>query len=123
MRQQTEIQTAIAPRSTIRRLDRRRHCRPCVRLVQLDSADAPEGELLGAEIEGTARGRSLRSHGGRTVADPFSRTRGAPRAAGAAGRPAPPAPAAEPPVRRLLAGTSDRARRRLQLPPARASGS
>jgi len=42
-------------------------------LVQLDSADAPKGELLGAEIEGTLVAFAPIA-GGRTVADPFSRT-------------------------------------------------
>jgi hypothetical protein len=44
-----------------------------LRLVQLDSADAPDGPLLGAEIEGTLVAFAPIA-GGRTVADPFSRT-------------------------------------------------
>jgi hypothetical protein len=44
-----------------------------LRLVQLDSADVPEGELLGAEIEGLLVA-IVPIAGGRTVSDPFSRT-------------------------------------------------
>jgi len=70
MRQQTEIQKMTEV--TIRRLTE--DDTPAVmRLVQLDSADPPKGELLGAEIEGTLVAFAPVS-GGRTVADPFSRT-------------------------------------------------
>jgi hypothetical protein len=44
-----------------------------LRLAQLDSADAPKGELLGAEIGGALVAFTPIA-GGRTVADPFSRT-------------------------------------------------
>ena len=44
-----------------------------LRLAQLDSADAPKGELLGAEIGGSLVAFTPIA-GGRTVADPFSRT-------------------------------------------------
>ena len=44
-----------------------------LRLVQLDSADAPKGDLLGAEIDGALVAFTPIA-GGRTVADPFSRT-------------------------------------------------
>ena len=44
-----------------------------LRLVQLDSADVPEGELLGAEIEGRLVA-IVPVAGGRAVSDPFSRT-------------------------------------------------
>jgi hypothetical protein len=44
-----------------------------VRLVQLDSADVPAGELLGAEVEGKLVAVAP-IDGGRTIADPFSRT-------------------------------------------------
>lgn len=43
------------------------------RLVQLDSAEAPEGDLLGAEIEGELVAVAP-IRGGKTIADPFSRT-------------------------------------------------
>ena len=43
------------------------------RLVQLDSADAPKGDLLGAEIDGALVAFTPIA-GGRTVADPFSQT-------------------------------------------------
>jgi hypothetical protein len=44
-----------------------------LRLAQLDSADAPQGDLLGAEIDGSLVAFTPIA-GGRTVADPFSRT-------------------------------------------------
>ncbi len=44
-----------------------------LRLVELDSKDVPEGDLLGAEIEGRLVAVAPIS-GGETVADPFSRT-------------------------------------------------
>ena len=70
MRQQTETQKM--PEVTIRRLTEAD--RPAVlRLVQLDSADAPNGDLLGAEIEGRLVA-IVPVAGGETVSDPFSRT-------------------------------------------------
>ncbi len=70
MRQQTESQKMTEV--TIRRLaDADTPAVP--NLVQLDSADAPKGELLGAEIDGTLVAFAPIA-GGRTVADPFSRT-------------------------------------------------
>jgi hypothetical protein len=70
MRQQTEIQKMTEV--TIRKLTD--DDTPAVlRLGQLDSADPPAGELLGAEIDGTLVAFAPIS-GGRTVADPFSRT-------------------------------------------------
>jgi hypothetical protein len=69
MRQETET---TMTQVTIRRLTDAD--RPAVdRLVQLDSADAPEGDLLGAEIEGALVAFAPVA-GGRTIADPFSRT-------------------------------------------------
>jgi hypothetical protein len=43
------------------------------RLVQLDSADPPEGDLLGAEIDGELVALAPIA-GGRTVGDPFEPT-------------------------------------------------
>jgi hypothetical protein len=43
------------------------------RLAQLDSANVPDGDLLGAEIEGTLVAVAP-IQGGKTLADPFSRT-------------------------------------------------
>jgi hypothetical protein len=69
MRQETET---TMTQVTIRRLTDAD--RPAVdRLVQLDSADPPEGDLLGAEIEGALVAFAPVA-GGRTIADPFSRT-------------------------------------------------
>ena len=70
MRHQDELQKMTGV--TIRRLGDADG--PAVsRLVQLDSADVPEGQLLGAEIEGELVAVTPIS-GGKTVADPFSRT-------------------------------------------------
>src|SRR5688500_3899354 len=70
MRHQDEIQKMTGV--TIRRLDAADG--PAVnRLVQLDSADVPKGELIGAEIEGELVAIAP-INGGETVADPFSRT-------------------------------------------------
>lgn len=70
MRQATETQTMSGV--TIRRLGD--DDMPAVRrLAQLDSADVPDGDLLGAEIEGRLVAVAP-IDGGRTIADPFSRT-------------------------------------------------
>jgi hypothetical protein len=70
MRHQDEIQKMSGV--TIRRLDVADG--PAVsRLGQLDSADVPKGELLGAEIEGQLVAIAP-INGGETIADPFSRT-------------------------------------------------
>jgi len=70
MKQPTERQTMTEV--TIRKLTDT-DTPAVLRLVQLDSADVPNGELLGAEIEGTLVAFAPIS-GGTTVADPFSRT-------------------------------------------------
>ena len=44
-----------------------------LQLAELDSKDVPEGDLLGAEIEGKLVAVAAIA-GGETVADPFSRT-------------------------------------------------
>jgi hypothetical protein len=68
--EQSEIRRMTEVR--IRRLDDS-DAAAVYRLVQLDSADAPEGPLLGAEVEG--RLVAVASiEGGEVVADPFSRT-------------------------------------------------
>lgn len=70
MRHQNELQKMSGV--TIRRLGAADG--PSVsRLVQLDSADVPKGELLGAEIEGGLVAIAP-INGGETIADPFSRT-------------------------------------------------
>jgi hypothetical protein len=70
MRQRTETQTMTEV--TIRRLTEA-DAQAVLRLVQLDSADVPTGDLLGAEIEGTLVAFTP-IEGGKTVADPFSPT-------------------------------------------------
>ena len=70
MRHKNEIQKMSGV--TIRRLDDADL--PAVsRLVQLDSAEVPDGDLLGAEIEGELVA-IVPIAGGKTIADPFSRT-------------------------------------------------
>jgi len=70
MRQESEMQRMAGV--TIRRLGAA-DLPAVVRLVQLDSAEVPKGELLGAEVEGKLVAVAP-IEGGRTVADPFSRT-------------------------------------------------
>ena len=70
MRHQTEIQKLSGV--TIRRLHEA-DAAAVRRLVERDSAELPAGDLLGAEVEGQLVAVAPIG-GGRTVADPFSRT-------------------------------------------------
>ena len=70
MTQNTEIQKMSGV--TIRRLGAA-DTPAVIRLVQLDSADVPAGDLLGAYIEDKLVAVAPIT-GGETVADPFSRT-------------------------------------------------
>lgn len=67
-----EIDTQGMAGVTIRRLGEA-DLPAVVRLVELDSADVPQGELLGAEVEGRLVAVAP-IDGGRTIADPFSPT-------------------------------------------------
>ena len=71
MRNGTEIQSNLSG-VTIRRLGGA-DAAAVARLVQLDSADAPAGDLLGAEVEGRLVAVAPIA-GGETIADPFDRT-------------------------------------------------
>src|SRR5688500_5487087 len=70
MRQNTQIQRMSGV--TIRRLHEA-DTAAVTRLVQLDSAAVPDGDLLGAEVEGRLVAVAP-IDGGKTIADPFSRT-------------------------------------------------
>jgi hypothetical protein len=60
-------------RLTIRRLDREGDRAAIDRVAGRDSADVPEGELLGAELDGELVA-AMPMDGGRVVADPFAPT-------------------------------------------------
>jgi len=58
---------------TVRRLDPASDHTALVRLAGRDSSDVPEGEIIGAELDGSlVAAMSLSDH--RVVADPFTRT-------------------------------------------------
>ncbi len=60
---------------TVRPLDPAADHNALVRLAELDSADVPEGELIGAELNGSlVAAISLDDH--HLIADPFTRTEG-----------------------------------------------
>lgn len=60
---------------TVRRLDPAADHNALVRLAERDSADVPEGEVIGAEVDGSlVAAISLTHHS--VVADPFTRTDG-----------------------------------------------
>lgn len=69
---ETSYETTRSTGVTIRKLDEA-DLPALVRLAQLDSSEVPEGDLIGAEIEGRLVA-AVQIHGRDAIADPFSRT-------------------------------------------------